>query len=203
MKQSLTLLLLLSIFFLGSSAMAQTYTVKGIITDRKSGEKMPYVNAALYRQRDTLFMRGATTGPEGRFEIKDVAPGQYLMMVTMVGYERWTQVTQVTGNLDLGTIALRPGTTLKEVEVVAEKPLYTMDGEKHIYSTTDDPSIQTGTASDALQNAPGVEVDADGNITLRGTESVDVWINDKPSHMSGESLKQYIRTLPANSIEKI
>lgn len=200
MKHYLALLLLL---LLGGSAIAQHYTVKGVITDRKTGEEMPFVNAALYRQSDTLFMRGATTDMRGRFEIEDVASGQYLMMVTMVGYERWTQVTKVSGNLDLGTIALRAGTTLQEVEIVAEKPLYTMDGEKHIYSTTDDPSIQTGTASDALQNAPGVEVDADGNITLRGTESVEVWINDKPSHMDGESLKQYIRTLPANSIEKI
>ncbi len=199
MKHFIALLLL----FLGVNAMAQHYTVKGVITDRKSGEKIPFVNAALYRQSDTLFMRGATTDMGGRFEIKDVAPGQYLMMVTMVGYERWTQVTTVRGNMDIGTIVLRPGQTLEEVQVVAERPLYTMDGEKHIYTTEDDPSVQSGTASDALQNAPGIEVDADGNITLRGTESVEIWINDEPSHMDGESLKQYIRTLPANSIQKI
>lgn len=92
---------------------------------------------------------------------------------------------------------------LEEVKITADRPLYTVDGEKNIYNTADDPSVQTGTASDALQNAPGVEVDAEGNITLRGSQSVEVWINDRPSNLSGESLRQYIKTLPANSIARI
>ena len=89
------------------------------------------------------------------------------------------------------------------MEVSAEKPLYVMDGEKNMYNTKEDPSIQTGTASDALQNAPGVEVDAEGNITLRGVSSVEIWINDRPSHMNEEALKQYIKQMPANAIERI
>ena len=63
-----------------------------------------------------------------------------------------------------------------------------MDGEKTLYNTAEDPSVQTGTASDVLQNAPGVSVDVEGNVTLRGTSSVEIWINDKPSH-----LKFYVR----------
>ena len=92
---------------------------------------------------------------------------------------------------------------LEEMEITAERPLYSVDGEKQLYNVGDDPSVQTGTASDALQNAPGVEVDAEGNITLRGSQSVEVWINDRPSHLSGEALRQYIKTLPANAIERI
>ena len=92
---------------------------------------------------------------------------------------------------------------LEEIEITAERPLYSVDGEKQMYNVSDDPSVQTGTASDALQNAPGVEVDAEGNITLRGSQSVEVWINDRPSHLGGESLRQYIKTLPANAIERI
>lgn len=92
---------------------------------------------------------------------------------------------------------------LEELEVTAERPIYSVDGEKQLYNVGDDPSVQTGTASDALQNAPGVEVDAEGNITLRGSQSVEVWLNDRPSHLSGEALRQYIKTLPANAIERI
>ena len=92
---------------------------------------------------------------------------------------------------------------LEEMEVTAERPLYSVDGEKQLYNVSDDPSVQTGTASDALQNAPGVEVDAEGNITLRGSQSVEVWLNDRPSHLSGEALRQYIKTLPAGAIERI
>ena len=67
-----------------------------------------------------------------------------------------------------------------------------VEGEKTLYNVSEDPSIQTGTASDALQNAPGVEVDVEGNITLRGASNVEVWINDKPSHLNAENLKTYL-----------
>lgn len=182
---------------------AQSYSVSGVVKDSKTGETLPLVNVALCRTNDTLFMRGATTDFDGKFKINDVTAKPYLMLISVVGYEEYIKPITITKSIDLGTITLVAGTLLQEVEIVSEKPLFSMDGEKNIYNTEDDPSIQTGTASDALQNAPGIEIDADGNITLRGTQSVDVWINDRPSHMDGEALKQYIKMLPASSIEKI
>lgn len=114
------------------------------------------------------------------------------------------QATFVTDTVNIDSILMaRSMRMLKGVKITADRPLYSVDGEKQLYNTSDDPSVQTGSASDALQNAPGVEVDAEGNITLRGSQSVDVWINDRPSHLSGEALKQYIKTLPANAIERI
>lgn len=110
-----------------------------------------------------------------------------------------TTAANQTDSLQLSSKARK----LKGVTISAKKPLYSVDGEKQLYNTAEDPSVQTGTASDALQNAPGVEVDAEGNITLRGSQSVEVWINDRPSNLSGESLRQYIKTLPANAIERI
>ncbi len=187
--------------------MAQSYKVTGTVKDTKTGEPIPFVNVALCRTTDTLFMRGATTDfDEGRFEIEDVQAREYLLFVSYVGYQRIYRPVTITGNTDLGTISLAPsalGGNLAEVHITTDRPIFSMDGEKNIYNTSDDPGVQTGTASDALQNAPGIEIDADGNITLRGTQSVDVWINDRPSHMDGEALKQYIKMLPANSIERI
>ena len=92
---------------------------------------------------------------------------------------------------------------LEAVSVTAERPLFSVDGEKTVYQVSDDPSVQSGVASDALQNAPGVSVDVEGNITLRGTSSVEIWINDQPSNLSKENLKAYIQTLPANAIDRI
>lgn len=77
------------------------------------------------------------------------------------------------------------------------------DGEKTLYNVSEDLSVQTGTAVDALQNAPGVEVDIEGNITLRGLPSVEIWINDQPSRLNAENLKTYLQQLPANSLERI
>ncbi|MBP5677260.1 MAG: outer membrane beta-barrel protein [Bacteroidales bacterium] len=185
-------------------AMGQKVHVSGRVTDNSTGEPMPFVNVAVMRPVDTVFLRGATTDFDGRFNIVDVDAGSYLLQASFVGYKSHLENLEVINNIDNMEIALKnQGTTLEEVQVVAEKPLYMMDGEKNMYNTKEDPSIQTGTASDALQNAPGVEVDAEGNITLRGVSSVEIWINDRPSHMNEEALKQYIKTMPANAIERI
>ena len=186
-----------------ASVEAQTVKVKGTVRDAKTGEELPLVNVGLMRQADTVFVRGAATDFDGEFVIRDVKPGSYLLQATSVGYESYVERLEVLENLENIEIKLRAGTLLEEVEIVAEKPLYQMDGEKNMYNTKEDPSIQTGTASDALQNAPGVEVDAEGNITLRGVSSVEIWVNDRPSHMNEEALKQYIKQMPANAIERI
>ena len=195
---------LLSVFSIGGAVKAQNPNfVVGRVTDAESGEAMPFVNVALMRTTDTVFMRGATTNEQGFFGITDVDTGTYLMQVSFVGYQTYTEILSVREQMVQKQLKLQRGTTLDEVQVVAERPIYAMDGEKNMYNTKEDASIQTGTASDALQNAPGVEVDAEGNITLRGVSSVEIWINDQPSHMNEEALKQYIKTLPANAIERI
>ena len=186
-----------------SAVNAQNGHVEGRVTDRETGEPMPFVNVALMRPADTVFMRGATTDFDGRFSIDDADTGHYLLQASFVGYISYMDRIEVAEKMDQVDIRLQRGTTLEAVQVVADKPLYLMDGEKNMYNAKEDPSIQTGTASDALQNAPGVEVDADGNITLRGVSSVEIWINDQPSHMNEEALKQYIKTLPAGAIERI
>ena len=197
------MLLLMALTVMTVSAMAQNVSVKGTVRDAKTGEGLPLVNVGLMRVTDTVFVRGAASDFDGTFHIKDVKPGKYLLQASFVGYEKHMEIVEVKGNVDKLEISLRAGTVLGEVKIVAEKPLYVMDGEKNMYNTKEDVSIQTGTASDALQNAPGVEVDAEGNITLRGVSSVEIWINDRPSHMNEEALKQYIKQLPANAIERI
>ena len=194
---------MLALMAVSMAVEAQTVKVKGTVRDAKTGEELPLVNVGLMRQADTVFVRGAATDFDGEFAIKDVKPGSYLLQASSVGYESYLVMLDVKDDLEDLEIKLRAGTLLEEVEIVAEKPLYQMDGEKNMYNTKEDPSIQTGTASDALQNAPGVEVDAEGNITLRGVSSVEIWVNDRPSHMNEEALKQYIKQMPANAIERI
>ena len=196
-------LVLLAMVATMASVEAQNVKVKGTVRDARSGEVLPLVNVGLMRSTDTVFVRGAASDFDGVFEIRDVKPGQYLLQASCVGYETYLENLEVQKNLDKVEIKLKGGTLLETVEITAEKPLYVMDGEKNMYNTKEDPSIQTGTASDALQNAPGVEVDAEGNITLRGVSSVEIWINDRPSHMNEEALKQYIKQMPANAIERI
>ena len=184
--------------------VGDTFTVVGVLRDAKTGEYLPFVNVAVLDSLDGSFIKGGITNMDGQFEISDVPQGPMLLRVSAIGYETFSLPFTVTNNTNLGVLRVKPGViSLNEVTVTGERPIYAMDGEKLVYNVSEDPSIQTGTTEDALQNAPGVEVDVEGNITLRGVSSVEIWINDKPSKLTEENLKTYLQTLPANAIASI
>ena len=184
------------------SAFSQTVT--GTLRDAKSGEPMAFTNCVLLRTTDSTFVAGSITNERGAMRFEAVAAGEYLLRISAVGYDTYWQRLNVPPDTALGVIDIfQSSTTLQAVSVTAQRPLYSADGEKVFYHVEDDPSVQTGTMADALQNAPGVEVDPEGNITLRGGSDVTIWLNDKPSNLSGEALKQYIKTMPASSVKRV
>ena len=189
---------------MASAIMAQnSYSIHGGVVDEK-GEALPFTNCVLLHEVDSSFAYGTTGDMEGQFAISNVASGSYLLRVTFMGYETFWQRLELNQDIDLGIIGLdKNATLLKEVQVTASRPLYSADGEKVFYNVSDDPSVQSGNATDALQNAPGVEVDAEGNIKYRGGAEVTIWINNKPSHLKAESLKQYLKSLPAGTLQRI
>ena len=201
MNKRIFTLLTLCVCFI-APAWAQS-KITGTIVEEANGKSIPFVNVGLFRQTDSVFVSGAASDDKGRFEL--LAPnGDYRLQISAIGFQTYEQELQVKGNQDLGNLKLKEGSTkLNEVTITEKRPLFAVEGEKTMYNVAEDNSIQTGTLSDALQNAPGVEVDVEGNITLRGTSSVEVWINDKPSHMTAENLKTYIQTLPANSLDRV
>ncbi len=185
-------------------ATAQSLAIHGTLRDAKSGEPMAFTNCVLLRTTDSTFVAGSTTNDHGAMRFEAVAAGEYLLRISAVGYDTYWQSLNVPPDTALGVIDIFQGsTTLQAVNVTAQRPLYSADGEKVFYHVEDDPSVQTGTMADALQNAPGVEVDPEGNITLRGSSDVTIWLNDKPSTLSGEALKQYIKTMPASSVKRV
>ncbi len=197
------IIIFIAAFLLVYCASAQ-HLVKGSLADAQNIQPLIYVNCVLLKAQDSTFAYGTTSDDKGNFVFKQVPEGDYLLRVSYVGYQTYWQPLTVDANKELGRIEISKGSTaLTAVKVTAQKPLYAVDGEKQLYNVTEDPSVQTGTMSDVLQNAPGVEVDAEGNITLRGTQSVEIWINDRPSHMNEEALKQYIKQLPANTIDRV
>lgn len=191
------------IMLLSSNLMAQSITLSGRVVDGQSAEPQPYAKVTLFSIPDTHFVTGTTSDPDGAFLLGNINRGTYLVRVSMYGYQSWEQLLSIERDIDLKTIQLSQFKMLAEVTVTAMRPIFTMEGEKNIYNTADDPSIQNGSVVDALQNAPGIEVDAEGDIRLRGTQEVSVWINGRECRMNPEALKQYLKTLPANSLKRI
>lgn len=98
---------------------------------------------------------------------------------------------------------LREVTTLKAIEIKVPRPIYSMDAGVVNYNVANDETIHGGTALDALRNAPSVDVDVDGNVTLRGSSKVEIWVNGYPTHMNGQSMQIYLTALSSDVIDHI
>ena len=206
MKRIFILTLFMGI--IGSIFAQNTYTINGSIVDSLRSDKLFYVRVGVVTRDSTMRNIGITfTDAEGNFSLTDIPAGTYNLMAFLVGYSPLTIPIECEGigsTIELGELRLtKQSNTLQEVSIKGEKPVFLVDGEKTMYNVSEDPSIQDGTAADALENAPGVEVDIEGNITLRGVSSVEIWLNDRPSHLTEENLKEFIQQLPANSLERI
>ena len=100
-------------------------------------------------------------------------------------------------------LTLSFGLQAQTVDSLSLGPIFVNEGETTIYHISRDPKARQGTISDALQNVPGVKVDTEGNITLRGVDNVELFINGRPSHFDEESQKNYLQQVKAVSIERI
>jgi Outer membrane protein beta-barrel family/CarboxypepD_reg-like domain/TonB-dependent Receptor Plug Domain len=180
--------------------------LNGTIQDSITHSGLAYANIAILQSTDSAFVNGTTSDESGLFTL-NLDTGSYLMRISYLGYNTSFSPIDIDGKdqkYELGNIYLtKSGTNLDEFVITAKKPMYSYEGEKKVYNVSEDPSVQGGVATDALQNAPGVYVDMEGNITLRGVSGVKIWINGKPSRIKAEGLKEFLKQLPANAIEKI
>ena len=177
----------------------------GQISVEKTSQPVPYANIVLFNSLDTSFLAGTTSDAQGNFVLNLKENESIFVRISSIGYE--TKYVSIVPQSDTNfcNVFLQPIDVqqLAEVKIRADKPLYVVDGEKEIYNVSEDANIQNLTLEDALQSTPGIEVDAKGDITFRGTQSVEIWLNGKPANFSDESQKQYIKTLPANSVDAI
>jgi len=182
-------------------------TIKGVIQDSEDNKALSFANIALLNKTDSNFVAATTTDENGYFELKAKDSLTYLLRISYLNYG--TQLIEIetikdNNTTNLGIIKIsKNAQQLKEFTIESKKPLYSFEGEKKIYNVSEDISIQGGVATDALQNAPGVYVDMEGNISLRGVSGVEIWINDKPSKIKAEGLKSFLQQLPANAINRI
>ncbi|MBP3763919.1 MAG: carboxypeptidase regulatory-like domain-containing protein [Bacteroidales bacterium] len=134
---------------------AQPFTISGTLRDGQSGEAMPFANCVLLHENSTFARLGATTGLSGAFRIGQATDTAYLLRITAVGYEPHWQHLHLPQDTALGTISLfRSSTTLDEVAVTAEKPLYSADGEKTFYHAEDDPACRPAPPAPSSTSLP-------------------------------------------------
>jgi outer membrane receptor protein involved in Fe transport len=92
---------------------------------------------------------------------------------------------------------------LNEVVVTGKKPMLNTSIDRKVYNVDQDIMSKSGAASDILKNIPSVEVDIDGNVSLRGSGDVMILINGRPSPLMGKNRAEVLQQIPASSIERI
>ena len=187
-KIGLVTLALLAFGWLSASAE----TIKGNVIDA-NGEAMPFVTISVLTQDSTL-ITGAITDDNGNYAVEVQSAKDLIIQASYVGY-----VTAFGGP----DFVLREETErLAEVEVKAKKPLIERQMDKLVVNVSASPLAAGSNGNDILRRSPGVRIDKDGNITVNG-KSVEVYVDGKPSYLSGQQLKAMLDGTDGNTIEKI
>ena len=177
--------------------------IKGKIIDMETDGPLEYATVSLFNSQDSTLVTGVITDSKGNFSLK-AKPGKYYVVLQFIGYESKTININLKDNVSLGTIVLRPDSALlEEVEVVAEKSTMTMTLDKRVFNVGKDVSSTAGNAIEVLDNIPSVNVDVEGNVSLRGDSGVQILVDGKVSGLAGVSTQDALRSLQADMIEKI
>ena len=180
------------------------FNVSGIVTDSETSEPLEYATISLKHKRipDKIF--GGVTDENGKFSV-DVSPGMYNIEIDYISFTSYSNENLIVrGNTNIGNVPLNLDVSvLDEVEVRAERTQVEIRLDKKIYNVGQDITVKGGNVSDVLANIPSIDVDFEGNISLRGNSNVRILINGKPSGLVGLSGPQGLRSLPSESIEKV
>jgi ferric enterobactin receptor len=190
-----------------STAAAQTAAeLRGRIVDAKTGAPIGRAGVTVRRTGAEDVVSRVATALDGTFGIRGVVAGAYALRITSIGFAPATkEVGVVAGNpvVDVGIIMLSPvATTLAAMSVVEGRATITTETDRNSYRAKD-VAPAAGNATEVLDAIPSVQVDADGKLSLRGSENVTVQIDGRPTPLSGAQLASYLRSLPANVVERV
>lgn len=182
--------------------------IYGIVADSITRKPIDYATITLIRLKDSSIVSGAVSSSKGDFLLENLPMGRYKLLVTMVGYKKKeigpVMIFPNQTEFNAGTIYLSTSSRqIKEVEVTADKSVSLNTIDKRVFEVGKNLISTGGTATEVLQSVPGVTVDIDGNVSLRGNANVTVLIDGKPSTLSGSSRAAILQQLPAGSIERI
>ena len=180
-------------------------TIKGKVVDENTQSPIDYANVTVFQKGQNTPLHGSVSDEKGMFEIKTIPNGQYTLQVTFVGYNIYIRNFTVSGeDISFGAIRLKEDSKLlNELEVVGQGSQMRFEIDRKVFSVDQNIASAGGSATEVLENIPSVEVDQEGNISLRSNESVEVWINGKPSGLTADNRAQILQQMPAESIESI
>ncbi|MEO6404556.1 MAG: TonB-dependent receptor, partial [Ferruginibacter sp.] len=206
MKKLLTLLVISS-----TAMMGFAQTAGKIIGNIKDGGNQKIIDAAsisLLKALDSSLVKTSITDKDGNFAFENIKEGKYLVMATSMGhtkvYSSLLELKDATATVSAGILQLVPlNKNLAEVVLVSKRPFIERKIDKTIINPDAMISNTGSTAMEVLEKSPGVTVDKDGNISLKGKAGVIVMLDGKPTYMSSQDLVNFLRSMPSSNIDQI
>ena len=152
---------------------------------------------------------GCITAKNGTFKLSKLPMGNYKIKVSFIGYknktiEKSVMISPRSNAVSVGVVAIEADVNqISEVTISEEKQAVILGIDKKEFNVSRDMSAQGGSAADVLTKIPSVEVDMDGNVSLRGNEMVTILIDGKPSAITSGDLASFLEQLPASSISSV
>lgn len=204
---NLFIIILLSVSFIGRAQTKQLFKLSGKV----SATNQPALSAAtitLLKAKDSSVVKMSVTDQDGRYSFDNPPKGNYLVAVSAVGYEKQYSapfsISTESPVTELAAFVLNPRTRdLKAVTISARKPLVEQKIDRMVVNVDAFISNTGASALEALEKAPGVQVDKDGNISLKGKQNVIVLIDGRPSYISGAELANMLKGMQASQLEQI
>ena len=188
-------------------ASAYSASVTGTFVEKGGGTPLAAVEVVLRRATDSTVVAHTASGADGRFRLDSLRFDRYLLRASLLGHvslvRRDVVLTESAPLLDLGTnpLAVSP-IAIKGVSVSTERATAIVAPDRNIYLTKDQPVASAGTAADFLRTVPELDVDINGNVSLRGSSSVKIQFNGRAAPLQGDALAAYLRQMPASRIER-
>ncbi|MFN3800545.1 outer membrane beta-barrel protein [Belliella pelovolcani] len=190
-----------------ASLQAQNVVVSGMVKDLKNKEPLPYVNILVKNLHDSSFVAGTVTDESGLFKLSPIKSGQYYVNYSYVGYKpkvEKIEIGRLSAFLDLGTIFLEElAEELAEVTISGSREEVASALDKKTFSLEDNISQLGGSVLQALQNLPGITIDQNGTVFIRGSDQVAILLDGKQTAITGIGAQSGLENFPASSIEKI
>lgn len=195
-------LILLALIFIYTTGLFSQGKISGLVIDAKDLSPIKDAVVKITSKSDSTKRFGMNTDEKGYFVLENLKYGVYTAEISFIGFTNYTikkiELTEAKPVINIDTIKLSTGQyKTDEILVEDEKPLMELNDDKKVFNVEKLSTTTGGTALDVLRKLPMVEVDADDNVSLRGSKNVMILIDNKP--MKFASLKQ----LPADAIQNV
>ena len=181
-------------------------SVKGSIINKTSGEPIDFASIQLVDSKTGQNLPiGTSSDADGSFTLNNIPDGNYLVRITNIGSVSQERPVNIKGGIaDIGIIRLADDAKmLNEVVVTGQASSMKFELDRKVFTVGNDIASAGASASELLESIPSVEVDQDGEVSLRGNSSVTVWINGKESGLTADNRAQILEQIPSETIEKI